>query len=134
MAVTIQIYLADKGFTNAASAAVDGLLAKNYSNLLQQTYQQKRRTAQEAYSLYHGATAGTLPGNIIFSNTVIGRQLRQVCKTIMGRTSLGAVRQTFHFVMGGSVVGKKSMANSPVSCSARRVVRKSIHSTPVAVA
>ena len=96
-----QDYLADQGFTNAASAAVDGLLAKNYSNLLQQTYQQKRRTAQEAYSLYHGATAGTLPGNIIFPNTALGRQLRQVCKTIMGRTSLGAVRQTFFVNRGG---------------------------------
>ena len=96
-----QDYLADEGFTNAASAAVDGLLAKNYSNLLQQTYQQKRRTAQEAYSLYHGATAGTLPGNIVFPNTALGRQLRQVCKTIMGRTALGAVRQTFFVNRGG---------------------------------
>jgi uncharacterized protein (DUF1501 family) len=96
-----QDYLADQGFTNAASAAVDGLLAKNYNNLLQQTYQQKRRTAQEAYSLYHGATAGTLPGNILFPNTALGRQLRQVCKTIMGRTTLGAVRQTFFVNRGG---------------------------------
>ena len=96
-----QDYLADQRFTNTASAAVDGLLAKNYNNLLQQTYQQKRRTAQEAFALYHGATAGTLPGNILFPNTALGRQLRQVCKTIMGRTTLGAVRQTFFVNRGG---------------------------------
>jgi uncharacterized protein (DUF1501 family) len=96
-----QDYIADQGFTNAASAAVDGLLARNYNNLLQQTYQQKRRTAQEAYALYHAATAGTLPGNIIFPNTALGRQLRQVCKAIMGRNSLGAVRQTFFVNRGG---------------------------------
>lgn len=54
---------------NAASSAADGLLARQYRNLLQNTYQQKRRTAQDAYAIYHAATQGTLPGNITFPNT-----------------------------------------------------------------
>jgi uncharacterized protein (DUF1501 family) len=94
-------YLANNNLSNAASSAVDGLLARNYSNLLQETYQQKRRTAQEAYALYHSATSGTLPGNITFPNTSLGRQLRQVCKALMGRAALGAVRQTFFVNRGG---------------------------------
>jgi uncharacterized protein (DUF1501 family) len=94
-------YLADNGFSNATSSAVDGMLAQNYSNLLQQTYQQKRRTAQDAYALYHGATAGDLPGNVSFPNTALGRQLKQVAKALMGRSALGAVRQTFFVNRGG---------------------------------
>ena len=94
-------YDSNNGFANASSSAVDGMLAQNYSHLLQQTYQQKRRTAQDAYALYHGATLGALPGNITFPNTSLGRQLRQVAKALMGRSALGAVRQTFFVNRGG---------------------------------
>jgi uncharacterized protein (DUF1501 family) len=94
-------YDPNNGVTNAASAAVDGQLAFSYSNLLQQTFQQKRRTAQEAYALYSAATAGALPGNVTFPNTSLGRQLRQVAKAIAGRAGLGAVRQTFFVNRGG---------------------------------
>lgn len=86
---------------NAMSNAVDSQLALTYANLLQETYQQKRRAAQEAYEVYSSATAGTLPGNITFPNTALGRQLRQVAKAIMGRNGLGAVRQTFFVNRGG---------------------------------
>ena len=34
-------------------------------------------------------------GGIVFPNTGVGRQLRQVARAIMGRAGLGAVRQTF---------------------------------------
>ncbi len=94
-------YDVNNGVTNAASTGVDGQLALQYSNLLQQTFQQKRRTAQDAYALYSTATAGTLPGNITFPNTALGRQLRQVARALMGRTALGAVRQTFFVNRGG---------------------------------
>jgi uncharacterized protein (DUF1501 family) len=86
---------------NATSAALDSQLAQQYGNLLEQTIQQKRREAQEAYALYSAATAGTLPGNITFPNTATGRQLRQVAKAIMGRQGLGALRQTFFVNRGG---------------------------------
>jgi uncharacterized protein (DUF1501 family) len=94
-------YDPNNGVTNAASAAVDGQLALSYSNLLQQTFQQKRRTAQEAYALYSSATSSALPGNVTFPNTSLGRQLRQVAKAIAGRAALGALRQTFFVNRGG---------------------------------
>jgi uncharacterized protein (DUF1501 family) len=94
-------YDPNNDFTNAASSAVDGMLAQQYSHLLQGTYQQKRRTAQDAYAIYSSATQGTLPGNITFPNTSLGRQLRQVCKALMGRNGLGALRQTFFVNRGG---------------------------------
>ncbi len=94
-------YDVNNGVTNAASAAVDSQLAQQYTNLFQQTFQQKRRTAQDAYALYSTATAGTLPGNVIFPNTSLGRQLQQVCRALMGRVALGAVRQTFFVNRGG---------------------------------
>ncbi len=94
-------YNSNNGFANAASTAVDGMLAQQYSHLLQDTWQQKRRTAQEAYALYSSATAGTLPGSITFPNTSLGRQLRQVAKAIMGRNTLGALRQTYFVNRGG---------------------------------
>jgi uncharacterized protein (DUF1501 family) len=87
--------------TNATSAAVDSQLALQYTNLLQQSFQQKRRTAQDAYAVYSAATAGTLPGGVTFPNTSLGRQLRQVALALMGRVALGAVRQTFFVNRGG---------------------------------
>jgi uncharacterized protein (DUF1501 family) len=94
-------YDANNGFLNATSAAVDSQLALEYTNLLQQTFAQKRKTAQEAYALYSSATAGALPGNVVFPNTALGRQLKQVAKAIKGRVALGAVRQTFFVNRGG---------------------------------
>lgn len=94
-------YDVNNGVTNAASTAVDSQLAQQYTNLLQQTFQQKRRTAQDAYALYSSATTGDLPGDIGFPNTALGRQLRQVCRALMGRVALGAVRQTFFVNRGG---------------------------------
>jgi uncharacterized protein (DUF1501 family) len=94
-------YSASNGFVNATGAAVDSQLAQHYTNLLQESFQQKRRTAQDAYALFSNATAGTLPGNITFPNTQLGRQLKQVARALMGRNALGAVRQTFFVNRGG---------------------------------
>lgn len=94
-------YSANNGVTNAASAALDSQLALEYSHLLEQTFQLKRRGAQEAYALYAAATAAPLPGNVTFPNTILGRQLRQVARAMAGRTTLGAVRQTFFVNRGG---------------------------------
>lgn len=104
--------------TNVSSAAVDSMLARQYSHLLQETVQQKRRDAQDAYAIYHGATSAALPGNVEFRlaatrapdpnpNNVmlppnrLGQQLHQVAKAIMGRGAMGAVRQTFFVNLGG---------------------------------
>jgi uncharacterized protein (DUF1501 family) len=87
--------------TDATSAAVDSQLSQQYTNLLEQTFQDKRKSARDAYALYSGATSGTLPGNVTFPNTIVGRQLHQVAKAIMGRAQLGMVRQTFFVNYGG---------------------------------
>ncbi len=108
-------YDVNSNFNNAASTAMDSMLARQYSHLLQQTFQQKRRDAQAAYSIYHDATLGTLPGNVNFRlNTTpaqgqnpelppnrLGQQLHQVAKAIMGRNAIGALRQTFFVNLGG---------------------------------
>lgn len=86
---------------NAFGAAVDGQLALTYRNLLQQTFADRRRQAAEAQALYSAATAGELPGNVAWPNSPLGRQLRQVARTIMGRDALGACRQTFFVNLGG---------------------------------
>ncbi len=88
-------------FVDATGAAIDSQLAQQYGNLFEETFQKKRRTAKDAYALYSAATSAPLPGNVVFPNTGVGRQLRQVAKTIMGRTPLGAVRQTFFVNSGG---------------------------------
>ena len=97
--------------TNVTSAAVDSMLARQYSHLLQQTVQQKRRDAQDAYAIYHEATLGALPGNVDFRLVAnqeldlapnrLGQQLHQVAKAIMGRNAMGALRQTFFVNLGG---------------------------------
>jgi uncharacterized protein (DUF1501 family) len=86
---------------NATSAAVDSQLAQQYTNLLEQTWQQKRRAALDACAVYSTATSGPLPGNVIFPNTPLGRQLRLVARGIMGRAAIGALRQTFFVNRGG---------------------------------
>lgn len=94
-------YDANSSFLNPTSTAVDGQLAATYSNLLQQTFLKKRNEALEAYEIYSAATTGTLPGNVVWPNTSLGRQLQQVALTIMGRGAMGASRQTFFVGRGG---------------------------------
>lgn len=87
--------------SNATSAAVDSMLAQQYTHLLQGTFQQKRRDALDAYAAYAEATAPDLPGNVTFPATPLGFQLRQVAKAINGQGALGAHRQTFFVNRGG---------------------------------
>lgn len=103
-------YAADT-LTDVSSAAVDSMLARQYNHLLQETAQQKRREAQDAYAIYHEATLGSLPGNVDFRLVAnqalnlapnrLGQQLHQVAKAIMGRSTMGALRQTFFVNLGG---------------------------------
>jgi uncharacterized protein (DUF1501 family) len=88
-------------FRNASSTGVDSQLAQTYTNLLQETFLKKRREALQAYEIYSAATTAPLPGNIVFPNTSLGRQLKQVARTIHGRCGLGACRQTFFVNRGG---------------------------------
>lgn len=94
-------YDSSTDFLNASSTAVDSQLSVTYQNLLQQTFLNKRKEAQDAYAIYSGATNGTLPGAVAWPNTSLGRQLKQVAKSIMGRSAMGASRQTFFVNRGG---------------------------------
>ena len=96
-----KVYDPNSTFVNATSAAVDGQLAATYQNLLQQTFLKNRKEALEAHEIYSAATAASLPGNVTWPNTQLGRQLRQVAITIMGRGGMGASRQTFFVGRGG---------------------------------
>ncbi len=94
-------YSANNEHFNALSTAVDSQLAGTYRSLLQETFMKKRKEAADAYSIYSAATASPLPGSVVFPNTSLGRQLKQVAKSIHGRTGLGACRQTFFVNRGG---------------------------------
>ena len=94
-------YAADGGFEQVTSGAIDSQLALEYANLLQQTYQGKRRSALESYEVFSAAIAGTLPGGVAFPNTTLGRQLKVVARALLGRGKLDVCRQTFFVNWGG---------------------------------
>lgn len=96
-----QVWQPNQPLPQAATAAIDSQLALEYTNLLQQTFVQKRRAARDAFKLYDDATKPALPGNITFPNTQLGRQMQMVARTINGRQALGACRQTFFVNRGG---------------------------------
>jgi uncharacterized protein (DUF1501 family) len=86
---------------NAMSAAVDSQLAEQYTNLLAQTFNTRKKQALDAYQLFATATAPSLPGGVSFPGTYVGNRLAMVAKAIQGRAALGAVRQTFFVQLGG---------------------------------
>jgi uncharacterized protein (DUF1501 family) len=89
-------------FWHLMSAAVDSQVGLQYTNLLQQTFQSKKKTALDAYKLFAEATAATtLPGGVTFPATFLGSRLRMVALTIAARAALGAKRQTFFLQWGG---------------------------------
>ena len=86
---------------NAMSTAVDSQLAQQYSNLLSQTFNQRKKQALDAYQIFATASAPPLPPGITFPNTYLGQRLAMIARTIQGRNALGAVRQTFFVQRGG---------------------------------
>ena len=101
----------DNTFEQITSGALDSQLALEYSNLLQQTFQTKRRSALESYEAFSAAIAGALPGNVTFPNTTLGRQLKVVARALLGHTQLGACRQTFFVNWGGWDHHSETLAN-----------------------
>lgn len=86
---------------NAMSAAVDSQLAQQYTNLLAQTFNARKKQALDAYQVFSGATAAPLPGGVTFPNTYLGSRLQMIAKAIQGRSAIGATRQTFFIQWGG---------------------------------
>lgn len=85
----------------------DGLLTDQFSNLLELTHSTSRRDAIDAALDYNDATLGVTlmtdnaNGFGPWPNTGIGRDLRQVARSIVGRTALGQERQLFFVSRGG---------------------------------
>ncbi len=107
---------------NTMSAAVDSQLAEQYSNVLAQTFNQRKKQALDAYQTFATATAPALPSGVTFPNTYIGSRLAMIAKAIQGRTALGAVRQTFFVQRGGwdhhdEVVGNQGVMLPEVSAA-----------------
>lgn len=86
---------------NAMSAAVDNQLALQYTNLLAQTFNTRKKQALDAYQAFATATAPPLPNGVSFPNTYVGNRLAMVARAIQGHAALGAVRQTFFIQWGG---------------------------------
>lgn len=82
-------------------AAVDGMLAQQYSNLLQRSFARSERNALDAYDIFTDATSADAPNGPSFPTTALAQQLRMIARTIAGRDALGAKRQTFFVSYGG---------------------------------
>ena len=82
-------------------AAVDGMLAQQYSSLLQRSFARSERNAIDAYDIFTSATSPNLPGGATFPTSGLGNQLKMIAKTIAGRDALGAKRQTYFVSYGG---------------------------------
>lgn len=89
------LWQANQALTQALSQGVDSQLSQQYSNLLCQTFNSRKKQAIEAYNVFAAATAPDLPAGVTFPNTTLGNSLRMVAKTIQGRNGIGAKRQTF---------------------------------------
>ena len=86
---------------NALSSAVDSQLTQQYSNLLSQTFNQRKKQSLDAYQIFANATAPALPSGATFPNTYLGQRLQMIAKAIQGRSAVGATRQTFFIQWGG---------------------------------
>jgi uncharacterized protein (DUF1501 family) len=104
-AVALQNYRfgwqANDGLAQAFSQGVDSHLAHQYSNILMQTFNGRKKQALDAYNTFTTATAATLPGAVTFPATYLGSRLQMVAKAVQGHDAMGAVRQTFFLQLGG---------------------------------
>lgn len=89
--------------SQAFSQGVDSQLALQYSNVLMQTFNTRKKAALDAYDAFTTATSAALPGGVTFPSTYVGSRLQMIAKAIQGQAhaSLGAVRQTFFINWGG---------------------------------
>jgi uncharacterized protein (DUF1501 family) len=92
---------ANDPIAQALSQGVDSQLSQQYTNLLMQTFNTRKKQAIDAYNTFATATAGALPGAVTFPSTYLGSRLQMVAKAINGRAGTGAIRQTFFIQIGG---------------------------------
>lgn len=92
---------ANDASAQAFSQGVDSLLAQQYSNVLMQTFNARKKSALDAYNSFATASAPALPAGVTFPATYLGARLQMVARAIQGRNTLGATRQTFFLNWGG---------------------------------
>ncbi len=92
---------ANDPINQALSQGVDSQLSQQYTNLLMQTFNTRKKQAIDAYNTFATATSGALPGTVTFPGTYLGSRLQMVAKAINGRAGTGAIRQTFFIQIGG---------------------------------
>jgi uncharacterized protein (DUF1501 family) len=85
---------------NAMSAAVDSQLTQEYSNVLSQTFNARKKQALDAFKVFSTASAPPLPDGVTFPATHLGNRLKMIARAIQGRAAMGAVRQTFFLQWG----------------------------------
>lgn len=104
-AVSLQNYQFNYQSSDAArqsfSQGVDSHLAQQYSNVLMQTFNARKKQALDAYNTFSTASSGALPGGVTFPGTYLGSRLQMVAKAVQGHAAMGAVRQTFFLQLGG---------------------------------
>ncbi len=86
---------------NVLSTAVDSQLTQQYSNILAQTFNTRKKQALDAYSIFAAATAPPLPNGVTFPSSYLGQRLQMIARAIQGRATIGAKRQTFFIQWGG---------------------------------
>ena len=86
---------------NATSDALDEMFAQEHGHLLQDELLSGQREALVSNAAYAAAVTGSLPGEVVFPDTSLGDQLRQVALAIHGREALGALRQIFFVQLDG---------------------------------
>ncbi len=85
---------------NNLGTAVDSQLAQQYTNLLAQTFNTRKKQAIDAYHDFSVATAAPVTG-VTFPDTSLGYRMRMIARAIQGRAGYGAVRQTFFIQLSG---------------------------------
>lgn len=89
--------------SQAFSQGVDSQLAQQYSNVLMQTFNARKKAALDAYEAFTAATSPALPRGVTFPASYVASRLQMIAKAIQGHAhaALGAVRQTFFVNLGG---------------------------------
>lgn len=100
-ALALRGYNEGSTLSGIMSEAIDSMIAEEYSNVLEGTFNRMKKTSRDAFELFTAATATGLPAGVTFPDTGLGNSLKQVAKVIAGRSTLGVKRQVFYVQWGG---------------------------------
>ena len=99
-ATTLGGYNQNNAYNRIYSRTTDGLLGKTYSDLLEQTFADRKRGSIDGAAEFNAAT-GSVELTTEFPDSSLGAQLNMVAKAIAARETLGQRRQIFFVSVGG---------------------------------